>query len=429
MSQPKQSHGAAVERPEEQGGGGENGGGLRTAQLSARLTGLVALAAYALLPVAAIFGWAVAALVAIAVSQAMDVAVVANEDLRAALARGQFGIATRTLVREASMAILVVSAAWAARHDERAGLALVLLVAGLRIIYQLLLVLVRRRAVLPVESLNIDLTGIDGPPYLPDVMQRRLSERFHGLSAVALVGAAIAVVAQQPVVLYVIVGAVVGVELIAVLGALAWLVRSRGALIRDAYLNAVLARVRELHSEVMLYHTGADDSAYQVNMWLPVVERLHRPALVVLRERPCLPQLAPTTLPVVCIPGAVEFMGFSLPEIRVALYTANVGKTIHMLREPGVRHVFVGHGDSDKTASFNPFSKVYSEIWVAGEGGRDRYRRAAVGIRDEDIVEVGRPQLEGIRVASGPVGDRLMTVLYAPTWEGWTADPAHTSLM
>ena len=179
----------------------------------------------------------------------------------------------------------------------------------------------------------------------------------------------------------------------------------------------------------MLYHTGTDDSTHQVNMWLSVVERIGRPALVVLRERACFAELAPTSLPVVCIPGAVEFMTFPLPEVRVALYTANVGKTIHMLREPGVRHVFVGHGDSDKTASFNPFSKVYSEIWVAGEGGRDRYRRAAVGVRDDDIVEVGRPQLDGIRVVTEPIGDAGLTVLYAPTWEGWTGDPAHTSLM
>jgi CDP-glycerol glycerophosphotransferase (TagB/SpsB family) len=100
-----------------------------------------------------------------------------------------------------------------------------------------------------------------------------------------------------------------------------------------------------------------------------------------------------------------------------------------MLREPGVRHIFIGHGDSDKSASSNPFSKVYSEIWVAGKGGRDRYARAGVGIHDDDIVEVGRPQLEGIEVASGPIGDRELTVLYAPTWEGWTNDPAHTSLM
>jgi hypothetical protein len=112
------------------------------------------------------------------------------------------------------------------------------------------------------------------------------------------------------------------------------------------------------------------------------------------------------------------------------MYTANVGKTIHMLREPGVRHIFIGHGDSDKAASSNPFSKVYTEIWVAGQGGRDRYSRAGVGIHDDDIVEVGRPQLGGITPAQpGLIGDRMLTVLYAPTWEGWTGDPAHTSLV
>jgi CDP-glycerol glycerophosphotransferase (TagB/SpsB family) len=121
-------------------------------------------------------------------------------------------------------------------------------------------------------------------------------------------------------------------------------------------------------------------------------------------------------------------MTFAMPDVRVAMYTANVGKTIHMLREPGVRHVFIGHGDSDKSASSNPFSKVYSEIWVAGEAGRDRYRRANIGIHDEDIIEVGRPQLDGIRVHTGAVPDEV-TVLYAPTWEGWTNDPAHTSVI
>ena len=61
--------------------------------------------------------------------------------------------------------------------------------------------------------------------------------------------------------------------------------------------------------------------------------------------------------------------------------------------------MFIGHGDSDKAASINPFSKAYDQVWVAGQAGRDRYLRAQVGVRDEDIVEVGRPQLTGIRTA------------------------------
>lgn len=133
--------------------------------------------------------------------------------------------------------------------------------------------------------------------------------------------------------------------------------------------------------------------------------------------------LAPTTTPVLYIPDSVDFMSFGLQDVRVALYTANGGRNIHMLREVGVHHVFIGHGDSDKTASSNPFSKVYTEIWVAGAAGRDRYRRANVGIHDDDIVEVGRPQLAGIDTYSGQVGEEL-TILYAPTWEGWTRDPA-----
>ncbi|HTR69643.1 MAG TPA: CDP-glycerol glycerophosphotransferase family protein [Mycobacteriales bacterium] len=408
--------------------GGEEGG--RGQNFAPRPTGLLVLLCYGLLPIAGVFGLPVLALVLVVVTQALDLLVVAEvPDVRVALARGQFGIATRTVAREASVVLLVFASAWTDRANIRATAVLVLAVAGLRVAYQLLLVLVRRRSVLPVETRNIDLSGIRPPPSLPDVMKRQLSERLHLLSAIALVGAVIAVMAKQPPIGYAIVGAVVAVELAGVLAAGLWLVRSRGSLVRERYLAEVHRRVLRDAPEVMLYHTGTIDSVHQVDMWLRACERLNRPVLVVLRERLYEPDLARTTLPVACIPDAVDFMTFTLPSVRVALYTANVGKTIHMLREPGVCHVFIGHGDSDKTASFNPFSRVYTQVWVAGEAGRDRYRRAAVGVRDEDIVEVGRPQLEHIAVATEPIGDRPMTVLYAPTWEGWTGDPAHTSLI
>jgi hypothetical protein len=394
-----------------------------------RLTGLVVLACYALLPIAGVFGWAIVALVTVVLSQGMDLLIASTDDLRAALARGQFGIANRTLVRELAIIALIFTEGWTTRGNMRAAALCLLAVTGLRLFYLLVLVLVRRRVILPVESRNIDLSGIRPPPVLPDVMKRRLSERFHGLSSIAMIGAAVAIVTKRPVVLFVVVGVVLVVELVAVVAVVSVLVRSRGTTIRGRYLAQVHRRVSALKPEVMLYHTGVVGSGHQVNTWLGATEQLGRPALVVLRERALLDELAETSLPLVCIPGSVEFMTFVLPSVRVAMYTANVGKTIHMLREPGVRHVFIGHGDSDKTASFNPFSRVYSEVWVAGEAGRDRYLRAGVGVRDEDIVEVGRPQLAGIDVVTERIGDRELTVLYAPTWEGWTGDLAHTSLM
>jgi hypothetical protein len=394
-----------------------------------RVIGIIALACYAVMPVAGALAWSTAVLVAVVSSQVMDQLVVANLYVRAAFARGQFGIASRTLAREAAVIVLVYSASWASYDQVRVvGLGLVL-VAALRLIYQLLLVLARQRSLPLVEILNLDVPGVTPPPNLPEMMRARLSERLHGVSAVACVGAVVAVLISSPTLGIVVVGLVVAFEVLAVLIALGWLLRSRGMTPRDRYFAAVHAYLITLDPEVMLYHTGTIESIHQVNMWLGAAEGVRRPAIVALRERNYLPMLAPTTLPVICIPGSVDFMGFTLPSVRVALYTANVGKTIHMLREPGVRHVFVGHGDSDKTASFNPFSRAYSEVWVAGPAGRDRYRRAAVGVRDEDIVEVGRPQLNEIAVMSESIGDRELTVLYAPTWEGWTGDPAHTSLL
>jgi hypothetical protein len=180
---------------------------------------------------------------------------------------------------------------------------------------------------------------------------------------------------------------------------------------------------------VVLYFSGSIDSAYQANMWLSTLAQLTRPAMIIMRERGLVPLLGRTSLPVVCIDDLVDLMNFSLPSVRVALFPANTAKNLHMLRVPGIGHVFIGHGDSDKAASFNPYTKVYDEVWVAGQAGRDRYLRAQVGVRDEDIAEVGRPQLTGIRLAGDRPADRVFTVLYAPTWEGWLADECQTSLI
>lgn len=139
--------------------------------------------------------------------------------------------------------------------------------------------------------------------------------------------------------------------------------------------------------------------------------------------------LAETSVPVVCIPAGTHLMNLNLSTVRVCLYPANVGKNIHMLRVPTMKHVFIGHGDSDKLASVNPYSKVYDEVWTAGRAGRDRYALADVGIRDEDIVEVGRPQLAPITSWTGTVKNPIPTVLYAPTWEGWDDNPGNTSLL
>lgn len=178
--------------------------------------------------------------------------------------------------------------------------------------------------------------------------------------------------------------------------------------------------------EVVLYFSGAPGTGYQVNMWLSMLERLDRRAMIVMRQPRLLTEVGETTTPVVCLHRAADLMDFELPTVRVVLYPANSGHNSHMLRMASAKHVFIGHGDSDKTPSFNPYTKVYDEVWVAGRAGRERYAVAGTGVLDENIVEVGRPQLSGIR--SGPTGSPEFTVLYAPTWEGWNTEMDESSV-
>jgi hypothetical protein len=213
---------------------------------------------------------------------------------------------------------------------------------------------------------------------------------------------------------------------------LAAALRLRAAAPRRRLPAAIAEQVRELAPEVVLFHSGEPVTAYQVESWLQVVEDLDRPALVLLRDARTLESLAPSALPVVCIPAATALAAFDLSSVRIALFCANGAGNIHLLRRPGIGFAFVGHGDSDKASSSTPFARVYDEVWVAGPAGRERYERAGSRLAPEAIVEVGRPQLAALQRLSAqpPVPDApgVQTVLYAPTWEGWGDDDFHTSL-
>lgn len=193
--------------------------------------------------------------------------------------------------------------------------------------------------------------------------------------------------------------------------------------VRQRTIDAVTAAVERLQPQVAVYFAGTPEEVYQPNMWLPPVEALGVPALVVLRDPAVLERLATTSLPVVCTPYNGTVAKLPLPPSLPTLFVTHSGNNVAMLRRREVRSVFVGHGDSDKPDSVNPFARVYEQIWVAGPLGRQRYAEADIGVRPDAIVEVGRPQLQPPQAAPATA-----TVLYAPTWEGWGDDPHHSSL-
>ncbi|MBC9716281.1 hypothetical protein H9Y04_27465 [Streptomyces sp. TRM66268-LWL] len=348
------------------------------------------------------------------------------------LTKVRAGLSIRFLLRELTLVLLLV------RMDLGDGpvylaIACFLFFYAFQALHGALVTLINNRRRLPVVTRNVDLSRIRIPDAPPAWLLNSSARKVLHLDLAAFIGLLVSAVTESLV--YGAIGtAVTFVFAFAYTAVLSTFLR--GSKIPPS-ANTVLDRVddwlREYRPETVLYFSGSKDSAYQVNMWLETMENLDTRPLIILRERVILQNLAPTSVPVICVPGGVHLMNMDLSTVRVALYAANVGKNIHLLRVPTMKHVFIGHGDSDKLASVNPYSKVYDEVWTAGRAGRDRYAIADVGVLDQDIVEVGRPQLAPIRTAQGAwqpesEGD-CPTVLYAPTWEGWDDNPGNTSLI
>ena len=338
----------------------------------------------------------------------------------------RLGITPRTLLRQLLVLGLLITSPVA----TSAGIGLVLLtflaLFGLQLLCGVAARRLRTHRRLPVVTRNIDLGPLNIPdsppmPLVREPMSRLLpldSFLIAGVVAFMVFGSSAAVIAGGTVTLTLTVLALV---------LFGWHYQRARAIPTDALvMDFAQAWLDSYQPEVVLYFSGSADSTYQVNMWLETMDRTPRRTVIVLRERAIAAKLAPTRIPVLCVPTATDLMGLDFGPARVALYPANTGKNIHMLRNPMIKHVFIGHGDSDKIASINPYSKVYDEVWTAGRAGRDRYDAAQVGVRTDEVVEVGRPQLDGARTDTAP--NALRTVLYAPTWEGWTDDPGNTSL-
>lgn len=350
------------------------------------------------------------------------------------LGKAQLNVTQRVILRDVAVLFF---AAQSGSFDKWALAAMVggfLVVHALRGTILLLRQYVEQRRKLPVLARNLNLDEIRIPNTPPGWIMNGGVRRWLQLTVPAYVGIVADTVLDQlaPLDLMPVLG-LAGTGLGVAAGAAATLAlfvqarRNRHLGNRRRLLQTIQQRVLEYQPEVVLHYSSAENAEYQVNMWLSTLARLERRPMVVIREAHQMFRIARTTIPIVCIPSGSDLSDFQMPDLKVALYVGNVGKNVHMLRNPKAKHVFIGHGDSDKLASANPVSKQYDQIWVAGRAGRDRYRRARVGVRDDAIVEVGRPQLEVVQTVAESQ-HRIFTVVYAPTFEGWSKDHALTSV-
>lgn len=194
------------------------------------------------------------------------------------------------------------------------------------------------------------------------------------------------------------------------------------------------------------YFSSDLPSVYQLEQWLWAFERCadrlresgygDEPFGIIVRDPIVARHVrAKTQIPVRfsrISKGLEAFM--SSPSLRVVLYVNQARGNFQALRFPKPAHVHLSHGESEKISMISNQLKAYDYVFTAGAAARARILDTLIGMRDDHMVDVGRPSLDQPRTiprpwidfdSSAPTGP---AVFWAPTWEGDSVSMAYGTL-
>jgi len=92
------------------------------------------------------------------------------------------------------------------------------------------------------------------------------------------------------------------------------------------------------------------------------------------------------------------------------------------------KHIWIGHGDSEKVASIKRIIRIYDRSLVAGEKSIERYYQSGL-FREEEayrFVRIGKAALCSVMPRRNPQGKPA--ILFAPTWEGAMDEENYSTL-
>ena len=273
------------------------------------------------------------------------------------------------------------------------------------------------------EQVAVNLPGVrpvPAPPFRPD----RLTA---GSLLLVVLGGVLASLAA-PAWLYL---SVVLLDLAAVVVTIGYALRAN--LIGKASLTALPKALATYRPAFAVYYGGEHGARYQLGMWLPYLERLGKPFVVITREAPTVPTITALTRAPVVVPRTNSALGnldsLVVPSMKAAFYVQGSRANLSFQRFRRLTHVWLNHGDSDKAANFSARHATYDRVLVSGRQGVERYAAHGVTIPPERLLVVGRPQIEKIEVRDESLPlDAPRTVLYAPTWRGGRPATDYSSL-
>ena len=181
--------------------------------------------------------------------------------------------------------------------------------------------------------------------------------------------------------------------------------------------------------EFLVHWDAHRGTGYQLEMWLPELEKLGSDFVVVVRNVSSFPEVARlTTRPVLLRKTHAHLDSVIVPTLKAAFYVNNAIRNAHMVRFTELWHVQLNHGESDKAPSYNQTLRGYDRNFVAGQAAVDRFAQHGIETWPDYLQVIGRPQSSAVDSAHAGALQTRRRVLYAPTWAGFQADSAYSSL-
>ena len=165
-------------------------------------------------------------------------------------------------------------------------------------------------------------------------------------------------------------------------------------------------------------------SLYQLRQWIQPLERL---------SAHCSVAVVTASLEAAELVASTKLSGFNYSDMnasvqllddlkpRIVLYPNQFFENFKVWAYLDALHVFVSHGESDKTYMSQNSLQYFDYVYTAGNVAINRIREHVPGFSLIRCIGVGRPQLFDIQ-ETGPEqfqnSDGRKTILYAPTWEG-----------
>jgi hypothetical protein len=186
-----------------------------------------------------------------------------------------------------------------------------------------------------------------------------------------------------------------------------------------------------------ILHSGENIAgASHLDMWIPIFNEAHISYIVFVRNYELFLYIKEKYPFIVLVYAKnkkeVDFYLNQLCCVKACFYPSNTGNNLHLLYFNEIKHIFIGHGDSDKTASAHKYFRVYDENWIAGDAHEDRFKNAGFDFSGLKQIKVGRPSLKSlIELSQSNWQNRFdgkLKLLYLSTWEGVYEEQNYTSV-